>query len=34
MPENLNWRELLGAVVPSDLGNLGCTPIQTPNQNQ
>ena len=33
-PENLNWRELVGAVVPSNLGNLGSTPTQTPNQNQ
>ena len=29
--ENLNWRELVGAVVPS---NLGSTPTQTPNKNQ
>ena len=34
MPENLNWRELVGAVVTSNLGNLSSTPIQTPNQNQ
>ena len=33
-PENLNWKELVGAVVPSNLGNLGSTPTQTPNQNQ
>ena len=31
MLENLNWGELVGAVVPS---NLGSTPTQTPNQNQ
>ena len=30
MLENLNGRELVGAVVPSDLGNLGSTPIQNP----
>ena len=32
-PENLNWRELVGAVVSSTLGSPGSTPIPTPNQN-
>ena len=32
--ENLNWRELVGAVVPSTSGNPGSTPTQTPKQNQ
>ena len=32
-PENLHWRELVGAVVPSTPGSPGSTPIQTPNQN-
>ena len=31
--ENLNWRELVGAVVSSTPGNPSSTPIQTPNQN-
>ena len=31
--ENLNWRELVGAVVPSTPGSTGSTPTQTPNQN-
>ena len=31
--ENLNWRELVGAVVPSSPVSPGSTPIQTPNQN-
>ena len=34
MQENLNWRELVGAAVCSNLENLGSTPTQTPNQNQ
>ena len=34
MQENMNWRELVGAVVPSNLGNLSSTPTQMPNQNQ
>ena len=29
--ENLNWRELIGAVVSSTPGRPGSTPIQTPN---
>ena len=32
-PENLNWRELVGAVVSSTPGSPSSTPIQTPNQN-
>ena len=32
-PENLNWRELVGAVVCSTPGSPGSTPIQTINQN-
>ena len=32
--ENLNWRELVGAVVSSTPGSPGSTPTQTPNQNQ
>ena len=32
--ENLNWRELVGAVVSSTPGSPGFTHIQTPNQNQ
>ena len=31
--ENLNWRELVGAVVPSSHGSPGSAPVQTPNQN-
>ena len=31
--ENLNWRELVGAVVSSTPGSPGSTAIQTPNQN-
>ena len=31
--ENLNWQELVGAVVSSTPGSPGSTPIQTPNQN-
>ena len=31
--ENLNWRELVGALVLSTPGSPGSTPIQTPNQN-
>ena len=31
--ENLNWRELVGAVVSSTLGSPGFIPIPTPNQN-
>ena len=30
--ENLNWRELVGAVVPSSPASPGSTLIQTPNQ--
>ena len=33
MPENLNWRELVGSVVPSSSASPSSTPIQTPNQN-
>ena len=29
--ENLNWRELVGAVVPSSPGSPGSTPTQTLN---
>ena len=29
--EKLNWRELVGAVVPSTPGNPGSTPTPTPN---
>ena len=32
-PENLNWRELLGAVVSSTPGSPDSTPMQTPNQS-
>ena len=32
-PENLNWRELVGAVVSSTPGSPRSTPIQIPNQN-
>ena len=32
-PENLNWRELVGAVVSSTPRSPGSTPIQPPNQN-
>ena len=32
-PENLNWRELVGAVVPSSPAHSGSTPIQTPSHN-
>ena len=31
--QNLNLRELVGAVVSSAPGSPGSTPIQTPNQN-
>ena len=31
--ENLNWRELVEAVVPSSPASPGSTPIQTPKQN-
>ena len=31
--ENLNWRELVGAVVSSTPGSPGSNPIQTRNQN-
>ena len=31
--ENLNWRELVGAVVSSTPGSPGSTPIQIQNQN-
>ena len=31
--ENLNWKELVGAVVPSSPASPGSTPIQLPNQN-
>ena len=33
IPENLNWRELVRAAVPSSPTNPGFTPMQTPNQN-
>ena len=33
MPENLNWRELVGAAVSSTPGSPGSTTIQTPYQN-
>ena len=32
-PENLNWRELVGAVVSSTPGSPGSIPIQNTNQN-
>ena len=32
-PENLNWRELVGAVISSTPGSPGYTPIPTLNQN-
>ena len=32
-PENLNWRELVGAVVSSTTGSPDSTPIPTPSQN-
>ena len=32
--ENLNWRELVGAIVSSTPGGPGSTPTPTPNQNQ
>ena len=31
--ENLNWRELVGAVVSSTPASPGSTPLQAPNQN-
>ena len=31
--ENLNWRELVGAIVSSTPGSPGSTPTPTPNQN-
>ena len=31
--ENLNWRELVGAVVSSTPGTPSSTPIQTPHKN-
>ena len=33
-PENLNWRELVGAVVPSTPGSSGSTLPLTPGQSQ
>ena len=33
-PENLNWRELVGAVVSSTPGSPGSIPTPTQNQNQ
>ena len=33
-PENLNWRELVGAVVSSTPGSPGSIPTPIPNQNQ
>ena len=33
IPENLNWRELVGAIVSSMPGSPGSTPTPTPNQN-
>ena len=33
-PENLNWRELVEAVVSSIPGSPGSIPTPTPNQNQ
>ena len=32
--ENLNWRELVGAVVPSTPGSSGSTLAPTPGQSQ
>ena len=33
-PENLNWREIVGAVVPSTPGSSGSTLALTPGQSQ
>ena len=33
-PENLHWRELVGAVVPSTPGSSGSTIALTPRQSQ
>ena len=32
-PENLNWKELVGAAVPPSPTSPGSTPIQTSSQN-